>query len=162
MNKVDLTPEKNNLLQITNSSIAMVKEIAKKKEIEIVNLIDENINFFANNTSVKTILRNLLSNAIKFSPRKTTITVNAINQNQSSSYIDINVTDNGVGIPKENIDKLFKIETNVSTYGTEKEKGTGLGLILCRELVEKNGGRIWVESTEQIGSIFHFTIQSSY
>jgi len=160
MNKVDLTPEKNNLLQIANSSISIVKENAKKKEIEIINLIDENIYFFANNTSVKTVLRNLLSNAIKFSNRKTAVTINAITQNHQNKFIEVTVIDNGVGIAKDTINNLFKIETNVSTHGTEKEKGTGLGLILCRELVEKNSGRIWVESIENIGSVFHFTIPS--
>jgi PAS domain S-box-containing protein len=160
MNKLEITPEKNNLFQIANSSIIMIRENAKKKDIEIVNLVDENLYFFANDTSIKTILRNLLSNAIKFSNRNTKVTINATIENKNN-FIEVTVTDNGVGIPKEEIDKLFKIETNVSTYGTEKEKGTGLGLILCKELVEKNGGQIWVESYENIGSVFHFTLPVS-
>lgn len=161
MNKIDLTPEKNNLLRIANSSIAIVKENAKKKNIEIINLIDENTEFFANDTAVKTILRNLLSNAIKFSHRQSKVTLKSTPYLNDNNFIEVTISDNGVGISKETIEKLFRIETNVTTYGTEKEKGTGLGLILCRELVEKNGGRIWVESIENEGSTFHFTIPAN-
>lgn len=161
MNKIDLTPEKNNLLRIANSSIAIVKENAKKKNIEIINLIDENTEFFANDTAVKTILRNLLSNAIKFSHRQSKVTLKSTPYLNDNNFIEVTISDNGVGMPSETIEKLFRIETNVTTYGTEKEKGTGLGLILCRELVEKNGGRIWVESIENEGSTFHFTIPAN-
>lgn len=159
MNKIDLTPEIINLNQITHSTIILVKENAEKKNIEIENLINEDLFFFADSTSIKTVLRNLLSNAIKFSHRNKKVSIDAFNQ--TNQIIEVSVTDHGVGIPQTELGKLFKIETNVSTYGTEKEKGTGLGLILCRELVEKNGGKIWVESTENVGSIFHFTIPSN-
>ncbi|MGE0090698.1 MAG: PAS domain S-box protein [Bacteroidales bacterium] len=161
MNKIDLSPEKNNLFNIANSSIAIVNENAKKKNIEIVNLIDENTVFFANDTAVKTILRNLLSNAIKFSHRQSKVTLKSIPYPIDNKFIEVTISDHGVGISSETIEKLFRIETNVTTYGTEKEKGTGLGLILCRELVEKNGGRVWVESIENEGSTFHFTIPAN-
>jgi len=160
MNKIDLTPVNHNLSQILNSSLRIVNENAKKKNIEIINEVDESLVFFANDTSVKTILRNLLSNAIKFSRRNSKIVVSAkLNTTvQQNKLIEVSIADDGVGIPKEDINKLFKLETNISTYGTEKEKGTGLGLILCKELTEKNGGKISVESELNRGSIFKFTL----
>ncbi|HAN19505.1 MAG: hypothetical protein A2X13_01015 [Bacteroidetes bacterium GWC2_33_15] len=161
MNKIDLTPGVHNLSQMLNSSIQIVSENAKKKNIEIINTIDENLFFYANDTSVKTIFRNLLSNAIKFSHRSSQVLINAKLNSLQKGFIEVAITDNGVGIPKEDIDKLFKIETNISTYGTEKEKGTGLGLILCKELVEKNGGKIRVESTIGKGSVFYFLLPAN-
>ena len=80
----------------------------------------------------------------------------AINKNKD--FMTISVADNGVGINKENIERLFKIEYAESTHGTENEKGTGLGLLLCKEMVEKHHGRIWVESEEGSGTTFSFTL----
>jgi signal transduction histidine kinase len=102
-------------------------------------------------------MRNLLSNAIKFSHRNSKIEVSS-SVNEDLNSITISVKDSGVGIPEENLDKLFKIESSFSTFGTDKEKGTGLGLIICKELILKNKGTIRVESTENIGTTFHFTL----
>ena len=81
-----------------------------------------------------------------------------ISVKESQNEFTVSVTDNGVGISKERIDKLFKIDQSYSTTGTQNEKGTGLGLILCKEFVEKHGGRIWVESKEGKGSMFSLTL----
>jgi signal transduction histidine kinase len=100
---------------------------------------------------ITTILRNLLSNAIKFTRAEGEINLTAEEYNGN---ILISVIDSGIGIPEENIPKLFRVEKAFSTAGTEKEKGTGLGLVICKEFVEKNNGTLSVESTPGKGSKF--------
>jgi len=100
-------------------------------------------------------LRNLISNAIKFTHPNGKIEVTAL---QDDNFIAIAVSDNGVGMKDETRKKLFDISTNITTRGTANEKGSGLGLILCKEFVEKHGGKIWVESQCGIGSQFYFTL----
>jgi signal transduction histidine kinase len=101
------------------------------------------------------VIRNLISNAIKFTSQEGTITV-SIEQKQDELIVA--VEDNGIGIRKENIDKLFRIDESTSTVGTQNEKGTGLGLMLCKEFITKHGGKIWVESELGKGSVFAFSI----
>ncbi|MDZ7777048.1 MAG: ATP-binding protein [Bacteroidales bacterium] len=100
-------------------------------------------------------MRNLISNAIKFTRQGGEIKISA---EKSAKEILVSVSDNGIGIAPGRIEKLFRIDENDSTPGTNKEKGTGLGLILCKEFVEKHGGRIWVESVENKGTVFTFTL----
>jgi len=157
MNTLEFEKGNYNLINIITETIFLLKERAAEKDIEIISNINEDIEINANRDSVKTILRNLISNAIKFSTRKSKIVISATLTN-NKEFIQISIQDKGVGIPKANIDKLFKIESTFTTYGTEKEKGTGLGLILCKELVNKNGGEIRVKSKEGLGSTFHITI----
>ena len=107
---------------------------------------------------IRTVLRNLISNAIKFSHPDGQIVL-AATQNQYEHLIS--VTDNGVGISEEAINRLFRIDQNYSTTGTQNEKGTGLGLILCKELIEKHRGRIWCESKTSKGSTFYFSLPIS-
>jgi signal transduction histidine kinase len=104
---------------------------------------------------IGTVLRNLISNAIKFSYPEGQIEVTADN---SKEEIKVIISDQGVGIRPEAIHKLWRIDESYSTMGTNKEKGTGLGLLLCKEFVEKHGGQIWVESQLGKGSKFVFTI----
>jgi signal transduction histidine kinase len=104
---------------------------------------------------INTILRNLLSNAIKFTPENGAITLES---NVKSSEVEISVSDTGVGISEEDCKLLFNISTTISTKGTSNETGTGLGLIICKEFVEKQGGKIWVESEPGKGSRFIFTL----
>ena len=104
---------------------------------------------------LKTILRNLVCNAIKFTNINGEINLSA---KQNQGEIEITVSDNGVGINKDVIDNLFKIDSNFTSKGTQEEKGSGLGLILCKEFVEKHGGKIWVESEKGKGSDFKFTL----
>ncbi len=156
MNTLDFSIKTVNIKTLIQNSIGIVEEKASEKNIEIKTQLDD-INVDINEASIKTVIRNLLSNSIKFSHKNSQIEINS-KILPDSNTIEISVKDPGVGIPKENINKLFKIETTFSTYGTEKEKGTGLGLILCKELVEKNNGTIWVESNENGGSTFYFTL----
>ncbi|MFZ6012772.1 MAG: sensor histidine kinase, partial [Bacteroidota bacterium] len=109
----------------------------------------------AHKNSVNTVVRNLISNAIKFTPEGGRITLNV---QQTATDVQVSVADTGVGMTPEILQKLFRIDTKHTTKGTANEKGTGLGLILCKEFIEKNGGRIWVESKLEKGSIFYFTL----
>ncbi len=115
------------------------------------------IKCFADADMLKTVLRNLVCNAIKFTNNGGVINITA---KQSDSCSTISVSDNGIGVPTENLAKLFEISEVRTTKGTEKESGTGLGLLLCKEFVEKHQGKIWVESEVGKGSEFSFTLPS--
>ena len=105
---------------------------------------------------INTILRNLLANAIKFTPQLGKIFVSLA---KNDEFYEVSIKDNGIGIAEENIHKLFRIDSKFTTLGTEKERGTGLGLILCKEFVEKHGGRIWAKSELGKGSTFIFSLK---
>jgi signal transduction histidine kinase len=109
----------------------------------------------ADKNMIKTIVRNLISNAIKFTRRNGKVEVKALIYNR---HVEISVSDSGIGMTKESIAKLFRLDGNPSTRGTENEKGTGLGLFLCKEFIEKHGGKIWVESEPGKGSVFRFNL----
>ena len=111
---------------------------------------------YADKNMVNTVLRNLLTNSIKFTPRKGNIKVYANEHNKD--HIKVSVIDNGIGIDKENIPKIFDLTSHFTTKGTDSEEGTGLGMVLCKDFVEKNHGTIWVESEKGKGSAFHFTL----
>ncbi|MBP8791934.1 MAG: transporter substrate-binding domain-containing protein [Lutibacter sp.] len=113
------------------------------------------VDVYADENMLKTIVRNLISNAIKFTNTNGSVVVYAV---QNENFIEITVSDNGIGLDEETLGKLFKIENNVTSKGTANEKGSGLGLILCEEFVDKLGGRIWIESELGKGSNFKFTI----
>jgi len=104
---------------------------------------------------ITTVIRNLTSNAIKFTEPDGAVTIRT---DENEDEIIVYVEDTGLGISEENQHKLFKIEDNYSTYGTQQEPGTGLGLILCKEFVEKHGGEVWVDSELNKGSTFTFTL----
>lgn len=135
--------------------IALLKLGGEEKDIVINGKLEKNLMAFADVNLFNTVLRNLISNAIKFSPVGATVTVSTKKQDD---HVLVSVADTGVGIAKENIDKLFRIDSNYSTLGTFNEKGSGLGLILCKEFVEINKGYIGVESEDGKGSMFYFTV----
>lgn len=149
------SPEVIDIVEITKDVIQLLEISASKKQINIINNLGENVTAYADLNMIHTTIRNLLSNAIKYTNTGGSI---IINSQVNDKFLTISVKDNGIGIPKENIDKLFRIDINVSTKGTNDESGTGLGLLLCKEFVEKNGGKIWVESEQDAGSQFFFTI----
>ncbi len=131
---------------------------AVKKGIDLSNEIRPNLYVYADENMLRTILHNLISNAIKFTHTYGQITIEAIPKN---GEVEISISDNGVGITAEEIEKLFRIDIQFTKPGTSKEKGTGLGLMLCKELVEKHGGKIKVESEPGKGSKFIFTLPSA-
>ncbi len=146
------------LKTVTNEIIGLMIEKANSKMIAIINYIPDSIIVTADKNMVETILRNLISNALKFTFNQGKIEIRAI---ETYSEIQISVTDTGTGIKQEDIDKIFKVGVNYSKKGTQNEKGTGLGLLLCKEFVEKHNGRIWIESQVNVGSTFYFTISKN-
>ena len=129
--------------------------MAKAKDIVIKSFFDKDMTILADRNMLKTILRNLISNSIKFTNKNGSVEVNAFADRKN---VEISVSDNGIGMTKETIGKLFRLDANLSTRGTEDEKGTGLGLFLCKEFVERHGGKIWAESEEGKGSVFKFIL----
>lgn len=153
--QINFKPEKVVLSSIIQGIIELLNPNVKSKNISLNYLHSDEIEVFADLNMIKTILRNLISNAIKFTNSNGEINVYAL---QKDKFIEIAVSDNGVGMNEETRNKLFRSETNESTNGTANEKGSGLGLILCKEFIEKHGGKIWVESEEGKGSDFKFTL----
>ncbi|NBC83116.1 MAG: hypothetical protein GVY19_07015 [Bacteroidetes bacterium] len=153
--KIAFEPQKLNFSTICNELIERLKLTAGTKEIKINYSSAQEIHFFADKNMIMTILRNLISNSIKFTHKNGRIDVYA---EQNPSNITITVSDNGIGIEPEILNKLFDISQKITTDGTANEKGTGLGLLLCKEFVERHNGKIWVESEIGNGSAFSFTI----
>ncbi len=152
---ISFSPSEIDVESITTGVIDLFAQNAKSKNIKLEKQIDSGIRAFADKNMFKTVLRNLISNGIKFTKDGGTITVSA---NVQTDYVSISVSDSGVGIGEENLKKLFKIDSSFSTLGTNKERGTGLGLMLCKELVNKNGGNIHAESELGKGTKFIFTL----
>ncbi|GET22813.1 tetratricopeptide repeat-containing sensor histidine kinase [Prolixibacter denitrificans] len=152
-----ITPNQGvvDLSELVEDSLDLIKADAKVKGIDMEIKMEGAVLSYCDADMINLVLRNLLSNAIKFTPSGGRIILE-IEQNDQN--IKVAVRDTGVGIPKENIPKLFDKETYFTTYGTNKEKGSGLGLNLCREFVEANSGNIAVDSQQGKGSVFYFTL----
>jgi len=148
-------PIETELYELVSEVIASVDNIAIDKSISIFNEIDKSLIAIVDSNLLQIVMRNLITNAIKFTNKDGQVIISA---KQSSQSIEVAVKDTGVGMTSEILERLFRIDTKVTTKGTNDESGTGLGLILCKEFVEKHGGKIWAESNENEGSIFRFTI----
>ena len=146
LGRIEYKPEKLKLRSIADNSCQLVQLNAQNKEISILNQIDEEILVLADKNMLMTIIRNLLGNALKYTPRGGKITISSEDSITNPHQIKVLISDTGIGIPVELQHKIFKIDENFSTPGTDKEKGSGLGLIICKEFVEKHGGRIWCQS----------------
>lgn len=142
----------NDLLKET---IDLLNDAASQKSIQIINTITQEMTIHGDKSMIGSVLRNIISNAIKFSNPGGKITIST-EKNENETLFSVN--DNGIGISKEDQLRMFRIEENFSVKGTQNEKGTGLGLILCKEFIEKHGGKIWVESEEGVGTTFYFTL----
>jgi PAS domain S-box-containing protein len=153
--RMEFIPEYFELVDFMGEILFMFDDIAGQKSIIIKKNLPSKIPVFADKAMINTVIRNLVSNAIKFTKTGGEIIITAT---EKQNEILVSVKDNGVGIPHSAVDKLFRIDENYTTSGTNKEQGTGLGLILCKEFIEKHGGKIWVESEEGKGSMFSFII----
>lgn len=156
---ITFDPEMLNLADMVSQSIYIINNKALQKGISVISEIPADEEIYADEKMVDAVLRNLLSNAVKFTNRggKAIVRVNKYD----NEMVEVTVIDNGVGMSEEDVKKLFKMEEKVSSTGTEGEPSTGLGLLLCKEFVEKNTGKIWAESQKNKGSIFHFTLPKS-
>jgi len=137
--------------RMVDDTIELQKLQASKKDINLHALYEDDFQIYGDYNTISTIIRNFISNAIKYTPRDGEIRVEV---KRADEFIEFSVIDNGMGMKQEQIDGLFKVESNNSTKGTEKETGTGLGLIICKDFAEKNNGHITVSSTEGKGSCF--------
>lgn len=155
---IPFKPEIVQLLSLINESISTAMEPALNKGVVITYNIPENLNIYADKHIFQTVIRNLVSNAVKFTPRGGTINLTAKTTNDNC--VEISVEDSGIGMSKEMIDNLFRIDVQTRRKGTEDEPSTGLGLMLCKEFIEKHDGKLWVESKEGKGSKFYFILSS--
>jgi signal transduction histidine kinase len=154
---LEFNPRKLELLDLVNENFLLLNKTAEKKQIRLLHEISAQTSVTADEDMLNTVIRNLLTNAIKFSNKESIISVNAV---VHDNIVQISVADSGVGMDQKKIDNLFRLDAAHSTAGTENELGTGLGLILCKEFIEKSGGKIWVESEEGKGSKFYFSLSS--
>jgi len=152
-------PSLVNLSLLVDEVIALSKSQADVKHISLFRKSSDPIFISLDKTMISTVLRNLIANAIKFSYENSSIEVEIQSDN---GQIRVQVSDHGVGITESSLNKLFRIDQSFSTKGTKDEKGTGLGLILCKEFIDNHKGKIWAESISGEGSRFIFTIGSEY
>ena len=148
-------PQPIEIRDIVTQNINLFTQNAEDKQITLRNLIEERIAVYADFNMVNAVIRNLISNALKFTKSGGRVEFSA---KQNGEYVEVSVTDTGIGIGKEHLSKLFRIDARYKRLGTAREKGTGLGLILCKEFIEKHGGTIWIESEVDQGSTVKFTL----
>jgi PAS domain S-box-containing protein len=157
---LEYEPVSFDMCGVINEILSLYRIQSTQKNIIIVSEVTTPTFVYADVNMVQSILRNLISNAIKFTPEngRVWVTICDADSGNSVNMVCLSVHDNGVGISKERIEKLFDSKINSTTTGTANEQGTGLGILICKEMAEKNQGKLWVESEEGIGSTFSFTL----
>jgi len=153
--KTKFTPRIFNVKDMIEQKLEDLAEPIIEKNLKIVYNLNDKITAYADTTTIGEVIRNLLTNAVKFSYREGTITITA---REKKYLIELEITDEGMGISNENLNKIFRLDSDYLSLGTAQEKGSGIGLILCKEYIEKNEGKIWAESEEGKGSRFYFTL----
>lgn len=154
-NKLDYQPKKINVKEAVADTINIIFLNAARKNITLINDTDEQFFVCADHNMLYSVLQNLIANAIKFSNSGGKVTVSA---QLKDGFVEISIEDTGIGINSIQLEKLFRIDTQYSRKGTADEHGTGLGLVLCKELIERHSGKIWVESVVDKGSKFTFAL----
>jgi two-component system sensor histidine kinase/response regulator len=149
-------PENISIIEVVEDNIMLFTSKAEQKQITLKKSLEPGISVYSDHNMIHTIVRNLISNAMKFTHSGGTIEVSI--QPHDEQYMEFAVADTGIGIKQEDLAKLFRIDVQYTNVGTAGETGTGLGLTLCKELVEKNGGKIWVESEVGKGTTFRFIL----
>jgi signal transduction histidine kinase len=153
--KMKYTPKLVRIDELISNTMMIIAPIAQNKEIKLDWNVNSDITATIDPNMIGSVLQNLVTNAIKFTERGGRVTVNAYTE---SNHLNFTVSDTGVGIGEEQLNKLFKLDKTSSSRGTDDEVGTGLGLIICKEFIESHQGKIWVESIPKEGSTFYFTI----
>lgn len=153
--QLSFEPKEVEFKKLLGNSVNVLYSVAKQKNITINFDFDEKLRLFADPQMIETVLRNLINNAIKFTPENGKIAVYA---QENGQKVEVKISDSGIGISENELQNLFRIDSKVKRKGTNNEDGSGLGLILCKEFVEKNNGNIWVESSPGCGSSFFFSI----
>lgn len=154
MNKIDFTPISLDLNEAIKSQVNLFQFTAASKNNKLITDLLPNVAIFADEDHLNFVLRNLIANAIKFTQNGEIVIKTTVKE----EFIEIAIKDNGTGMDAAFMEKIFSVGHKSSVPGTAGEKGTGLGLPLCKEFIEKNGGNIWVDSTLSKGSTFFFTL----
>jgi PAS domain S-box-containing protein len=152
---IEFQPERINLFDEVNYVFKILERSASNKNVQLINQTNKSFHINADLNMLNSVFQNLISNAIKFTPEGGTIEVSST---LTEKFIEVSITDSGIGIKPGDLSKLFRIDSHFSTKGTNNEEGTGLGLILCKEMIEKHRCTIWAESEYGKGTTFKFTI----
>ena len=155
---IEYVPQPLNLSEVVAGNLNLMQTTAQKKGIHLQTDPNGNLRVYADKNMLDSVLRNLISNAIKFTPSGGSVVVGA---SERGDHAEVSVRDNGIGMSPSTLQHLFRLDAYHTTPGTDAEKGNGLGLILCKEFVEKNGGTLRVESTEGQGTTFRFTVPAA-
>ena len=155
LGKLTVIPQKLDISGLADGVVEVTNSVAEVKHIKLIRTDHESFCVYVDIEMIKSILRNLISNAVKFSNPDSEIKVGI---KAEDGKVIVSVTDSGKGIKKEDQHKLLKDSTHFTTYGTNSEEGSGLGLLLCRDFARKNGGELWFESEENLGSVFSFSL----
>ena len=155
LGKLTVIPQKLDISGLADGVVEVMISVAEVKHIKLIRTDHESFFVYVDIEMIKSILRNLISNAVKFSNPDSEIKVGI---KAEDGKVIVSVTDSGKGIKKEDQHKLLKDSTHFTTYGTNSEEGSGLGLLLCRDFARKNGGELWFESEENLGSVFSFSL----
>jgi two-component system sensor histidine kinase/response regulator len=155
--RINFIPEYFEFPLIVDEIYNLINDLAIQKSITVKKEISQSLIVFADKAMISTVLRNLVSNAIKYTHPGGKVTIKV---EKDQHELMVSIIDDGIGLSNEAIENLFSIESNISTLGTQQERGTGLGLLLCKEFIQKHQGKIWVESIQGMGSKFNFTIPS--
>lgn len=155
LGKLTVIPQKLDISGLADGVVEVMNSVAEVKHIKLIRTDHESFFVYVDIEMIKSILRNLISNTVKFSNPDSEIKVGI---KAEDGKVIVSVTDSGKGIKKEDQHKLLKDSTHFTTYGTNSEEGSGLGLLLCRDFARKNGGELWFESEENLGSVFSFSL----
>lgn len=157
MNGLKSNPSKNNLFLLANESIDLFRSTAVKKELAIENHIPDDAFILGDHNQISIVLRNLINNAIKFTPKEGSVSLFAVEREDQWQF---EIRDTGVGIPPDKLERIMSKQMQIdSSYGTDNEKGTGIGINICKEMISLNGGEFWVQSQPGKGSSFFFTLK---
>lgn len=157
MNQIVFKPAFNDLAALLKNNIELKQLAAKSKDITLINKVPSKLEAFYDNDMIHTVARNILGNALKFTRKGGDIVVSALISGEEAI---VSIADTGVGMSADEMKNLFELGVK-SKNGTQGERGTGLGLIICKEFIEKNNGKIWVTANEPQGTVFHFTLPLS-
>lgn len=159
---MEYEPGEISLQEVFTENIKLFTPTAESKGIKLYSQVPEKLFAYADKKMLKTIIRNLTSNALKFTPSGGEVVISAqpfrAQADETQQWIELSLRDTGLGISSQNLKKIFKIDSPFTTLGTAEEKGTGLGLIICQEMVDKNGGQMWIDSELNKGTTVRFTV----
>ncbi|GAB1444258.1 hypothetical protein MASR2M39_31080 [Ignavibacteriales bacterium] len=157
--RISFEPAPLQLINVVNDAVRLLHHQADLKQITLKNGVEADLRVVADKNMTSLVVRNLIANSIKFTPEGGNIGIFAVGL--EDRFVKVSVKDTGIGMPRDIIENMFKIDSKVRRPGTNGEPSSGLGLLLCHEFVEKHNGKIWAESEENVGTVFHFTLPAA-